>query len=98
MNRRRRLHVDGVVQGVGFRPFVFNLAESLNLDGWVSNTSDGVFVEIEGPGADLDAFADRLRSDAPPLARIVSVDSAPLPPLGEPGFSIRISEDTPGTT
>ena len=98
MNGRRRLHVDGVVQGVGFRPFVFNLAESLGLSGWVSNSSAGVFVEVEGPPDALDSFRRRLEGDAPPLARIVSVTESLLPPDGGAGFAILPSEDSPGTS
>lgn len=95
---RRRLRVGGVVQGVGFRPFVFNLAESLDLTGWVSNTSAGVILEIQGPGASLDAFATRLRTEEPPLARIVSVVVEDIVPEDDPvPFFIKPSENTPGT-
>lgn len=94
---RRSVHVDGIVQGVGFRPFVFNLAESLGLAGWVSNTSDGVFIEAEGPSAVLAEFERRLAHDAPPLAQIAAVTGRDLAPVGDTAFAIHISEDTPGT-
>jgi hydrogenase maturation protein HypF len=94
---RRSVHVDGIVQGVGYRPFVFNMAESLGLVGWVSNTSDGVFIEVEGDAAVLDGFVRSLECDAPPLAVIAFVDSEDIPTTGDTAFSIRISEDTPGT-
>lgn len=94
---RRRLRVNGIVQGVGFRPFVFNLAESLGLSGFVTNTSSGVVIEIQGAAADLDLFSLRLCDEAPPLARIVSATSEDLAPGPESGFAIRASIDVPGT-
>ncbi len=95
---RRRLHVDGIVQGVGFRPFVYNLARSGNLTGFVTNTSAGVFLEIEGDDPALDRFEQRLQDELPPLARIVAVESMVIDPVGDDEFTIRISRDTPGTS
>ncbi len=94
---RRRLHVDGVVQGVGFRPFVYNLAGALGLAGWVSNSSRGVFIEVEGPVGALDGFRARLEAEAPPLSRIMSVSEAAVAAQGGVGFVIRASDDAPGT-
>ncbi len=71
---RRRFRVRGVVQGVGFRPFVYGLAGRHGLGGFVLNDGDGVTVEAEGDAAALDAFAASLRTDAPPLARVEAVD------------------------
>lgn len=85
---RRRLRVTGVVQGVGFRPFVFRLATSLNLSGHVGNDTDGVFIEVQGPLGPVSAFEARLSSEAPPLARVLRVDSAPLCPIEEDGFRV----------
>jgi len=65
-----RIHITGVVQGVGFRPFVYNLAVKLNLKGWVKNTSAGVDIETDGDQSVLEEFLRRLREDAPPLSRI----------------------------
>ena len=62
----RRVHITGVVQGVGFRPFVYNLATGLGLSGWVLNSSSGVEIEAIGPLAALEEFAERLQSKAPP--------------------------------
>ena len=77
---RRRILVKGTVQGVGFRPFVHRLATGLGLAGWVQNTTGGVVIEIAGPTPRLEEFASRLRTDAPPLARITSVETSDLPP------------------
>ena len=90
---RRRHAVRGVVQGVGFRPFVWNLATRLGLHGLVCNTSGAVLIEVEGDRRALDAFALALRDDAPRLARIDSVETARLAAVGEPGF--RIVESLP---
>lgn len=65
-----RIHITGVVQGVGFRPFVYGLASRFALKGWVRNTSAGVDIEVDGDADVLDAFARALRDKAPPLSRI----------------------------
>ena len=88
MRERRRLRVTGTVQGVGFRPFVYRLAADLGLSGWVGNDSLGVVLEAEGPVDALDRLAERLVAEAPPLARIESVDAEPQVPTGETGFTI----------
>ncbi len=67
---RRAIAVQGVVQGVGFRPFAYELASRLNLGGFVQNRSGGVLIEIEGDLDSLDRFLTALASDPPPLARI----------------------------
>ena len=95
------VHITGVVQGVGFRPFVYNLAVELELSGWVLNSSSGVEIEAIGPFSALDAFAQRLESDAPPLARIesITVDEIPVSDVDLPepdSFTIRHSEARPG--
>src|SRR5512144_471293 len=88
---RRRLRVRGVVQGVGFRPFVYGLAVRHGLAGFVLNDGAGVVAEAEGPPAALDAFAAALAAEAPPLARVESVTAEPLPLVGEAGFEIAAS-------
>lgn len=93
---RRRLHVTGVVQGVGFRPFVYTVATALELDGFVGNTGNGVVLEIEGPPASLDEFESRLRRDAPPLALIESVIVDSLAVTGLRGFTIQASREATG--
>ncbi len=93
---RRRIHVHGVVQGVGFRPFVFRLAQRLNLRGWVCNTSADVTIEVEGPPPALAAFLAALTAEAPPLARIDAVASEEIPVQGDPAFAIRHSQPVAG--
>jgi hydrogenase maturation protein HypF len=77
------------VQGVGFRPFVYRLASELKLTGWVSNTAQGVFIEIEGPRATLDEFSSRLRKETPPRVLIQSLESSFLDPIAYPAFEIK---------
>jgi len=91
MSQRQKIIVKGVVQGVGFRPFVYNLAKSLNLKGYVNNSSKGVTIEIEG--ANSSTFIKRLSEEAPPLSQIVSVEVTQLPHHGYKDFSIHESED-----
>ena len=86
-----QIRVEGVVQGVGFRPFVYGLARRLGLSGFVSNDSDGVLAEVEGPCPTVAAFVARLRADAPPLAVVDSVTERPLAPTGARGFTIAAS-------
>src|SRR6201996_6785895 len=70
---RQRLTVTGVVQGVGFRPFVHRIATDLGLAGFVGNDSGAVFLEVQGPGTRIDEFRRRLRAELPPLASISAV-------------------------
>jgi hydrogenase maturation protein HypF len=80
--------VEGTVQGVGFRPFVYSLATGLGLGGLVGNDADGVFAEVEGPAPDVERFLVALERDAPPLARIERVATASIPCDGSATFSI----------
>jgi hydrogenase maturation protein HypF len=88
MTTRARVLVDGVVQGVGFRPFVHGLAQRLSLGGVVGNDSDGVFIEVEGPAEAVDTFVDLLRTESPPLAVVERVRVEHMPPTGTAGFTI----------
>jgi hydrogenase maturation protein HypF len=90
--RRVRVRVDGTVQGVGYRPFVYRLADELEIAGWVLNDERGVLVEAEGPPDAVAAFVERLNADAPPLADVRGVTIEDLPATGEPGFEIVASE------
>lgn len=91
MTERRQLTIQGTVQGVGFRPFVYRLATTLELKGWVNNSPQGVNIELEGEPHTLDTFANRLREDAPALARIDAVQQVQLPLHGYSNFEIRPS-------
>lgn len=88
MLQRHRYRITGIVQGVGFRPFVFTLATHMGLTGFVGNDSAGVFVEAEGPVDALAAFATALRSEAPPLAHVEQVTFAPVALQGSTDFVI----------
>lgn len=94
--KRLYIHVKGVVQGVGFRPFVYNLAKSLNLKGFVTNTSKGVTIEVEGER--VDEFLNRLKNSPPPLAKIYSIDVTELPINNYKDFEIIESIDDAGFT
>ncbi|HUV13187.1 MAG TPA: carbamoyltransferase HypF [Acidobacteriota bacterium] len=85
---RRRLRVNGVVQGVGFRPFVFRLAQSHSLAGFICNSSEGVLIEVEGTEPDLDSFEVCLLEEPPPLARILESNRESIDPVGEGTFLI----------
>jgi hydrogenase maturation protein HypF len=91
-----RVTVRGVVQGVGFRPFVYRLASEYRLDGWVRNTSGSVEIEVEGSGSDLGSFLEDLKTKAPPMARIESLESAYFPVKGYTGFEIKGSHSREG--
>ncbi|MBV8047147.1 MAG: carbamoyltransferase HypF [Paludibacterium sp.] len=88
---RQRLVVRGVVQGVGFRPFVYRLATELGLSGWVRNDALGVTIEAQGTPVALSALSARLRADKPPLARIDSIETTALPPQADALFAIRLN-------
>jgi len=91
-----RIHITGIVQGVGFRPFVYGLARKLDLKGWVRNTSAGVDIEVDGPQEVLDKFLLALKEEYPPLARIDSFEAASCPSNGYSTFEIVHSEPIPG--
>ncbi|MET9524973.1 carbamoyltransferase HypF [Streptomyces coeruleorubidus] len=96
---RRRVTVRGTVQGVGFRPFVHRLATDLALAGFVSNTANGVLIEVEGPPDRVAGFCDRLATQPPPLAAVTGVGFEDLPVSGADGtFTIRSTDRSPGRT
>lgn len=95
MAERAQIAVKGTVQGVGFRPYVYSLATSLGLAGYVSNTADGVHIDIEG--AAVADFIRRLPVEAPPLSRITDISVTPLPIRGYAGFTIQVSRDQAGS-
>ena len=92
-------HVDGIVQGVGFRPFVYRLARRYGLRGWVRNHTRGVDIAVAGPQAALDAFALALQAEAPPLAQIRQITRSLIPESSLDGdFRILHSEAEEGFT
>ena len=95
MIRGASIHISGIVQGVGFRPFVYNLASRLGLAGWVRNTSAGVDIAADGPQEALEAFLRALREEAPPLSRIDDFDASYGAANGFTGFEILHSEAIP---
>jgi len=80
---RAHILVKGIVQGVGFRPFIYNLAVSYGLTGWVLNSSEGVHIEVEGEPATVDGFIADITGKAPAMAKIESVDVQRMPPEDE---------------
>jgi hydrogenase maturation protein HypF len=87
-DERLRLRVRGTVQGVGFRPFVHRLAHRHRISGFVLNDAEGVLVEAEGAPGDLAAFTAAIAAEAPPLARVASVEATACDPRHEDGFAI----------
>ncbi len=91
---RRAIAVSGTVQGVGFRPFVYDLASQLGLRGFVRNQTGGVLIEVEGEPDSLDRFLVELRLAGPPLARIDEVRWTSRMPRGDSAFTIHPSKDS----
>ncbi|MGW0765413.1 carbamoyltransferase HypF [Streptomyces sp. NPDC002676] len=91
--RRSRVLVRGVVQGVGFRPYLYALATGLRLSGHVTNTADGVVAEVEGAAGDVADFCARIAPEAPPLARVESVETLDVAATGGSGFTIVPSQE-----
>jgi len=94
---RAAIRIEGIVQGVGFRPFVYTAATGLGLGGFVGNDVDGVFVEVEGPTAAVGEFLELLERDAPPLARIDRVTTRAVLPTGATSFAIAASDPASGS-
>jgi len=88
------IKVRGVVQGVGFRPFVYRVASELGLAGWVLNGEEGVVIHLEGDAAVLQEFVRKLKEEAPPASNIASIDVQPVAPVGFQAFTIKESEHT----
>jgi len=91
-----RVHITGIVQGVGFRPFVYNLAMRLKLKGWVNNTSAGVDIHIEGDEDDINSFIEKLSSEKPPLAVMDEISVREVPPENFKTFDIQHSTPIEG--
>jgi len=91
----KRLHITGIVQGVGFRPTVFNLAQRHLLKGWVLNNAHGVEIELRGTEQNVQAFIQDLRQNPPPLSVIDSFTVEDASDQAFTEFQIRHSEDDP---
>lgn len=89
--QRLRMVVHGVVQGVGFRPHVYRLAQQLQLTGWVCNDVHGVVIEVEGPAAQLESFRVAMKRNLPAQALIQTIETSLLDAVGYPSFQIRAS-------
>src|SRR6266576_1926073 len=92
-HERARVIVRGAVQGVGFRPFVYRLATELQLRGWVVNSAQGVFIEVEGARDTLRQFLFQLEKEKPPRAVVHSLESSFLDPVGYGAFEIHETEN-----
>ncbi|MBW9172176.1 carbamoyltransferase HypF [Clostridium estertheticum] len=92
--KRRFIVVEGIVQGVGFRPFVFKLAKTFGLRGWVNNNSEGVYIDIEGFEEDINKFMQDLKNDPPPLSRIEKITIKSDKVLNYSNFQIKKSEQS----
>jgi hydrogenase maturation protein HypF len=88
--------IQGAVQGVGFRPFIYRLASEMNLPGWVLNSAQGVIIEVEGETADLNSFLLRISKEKPAHSFIQSLEYSFLDPVRFTNFEIRISDNTGG--
>ena len=91
---RMQVKIEGTVQGVGFRPFVFRVARALDLTGWVVNGADGVTIEVEGGAEAVNQFLDRLQAACPPGARVERMNARQIPAIGDSEFSIQPSDET----
>ncbi len=90
---RAQVVVRGIVQGVGFRPFVYRLAQEHQLSGWVLNSTQGVVIEVEGPRQRIDGFIAGLKASPPPQAVIEKVETNLLPPVGYSSFIVEASRE-----
>jgi hydrogenase maturation protein HypF len=90
------VHINGIVQGVGFRPYVYGLAARYELNGWVRNTSEGVDIEVTGPEDKLDHFISSLENETPPLAQIDSLHFEEISPDNHKSFQILHSRSVDG--
>ncbi|MEM5776776.1 MAG: acylphosphatase, partial [Anaerolineaceae bacterium] len=91
-----KLKITGIVQGVGFRPFIYSLAVNNRLKGWVLNSSSGVEIEVNGPPDALERFVAQIREQTPPLARIDRMTVEEVPPDSFSDFTILESQPRDG--
>ena len=98
MDQVLEIKISGLVQGVGFRPFVYRLAKELELKGWVNNSAQGVLIQVEGNPENLTQFLTKLQSENPPRSRIDSLEFNPIESIGYDSFEIRESINGDKTT
>lgn len=99
MLQRQKIRINGIVQGVGFRPFVYRMARDCGLGGFIKNSCNGVLIEVEAEAEALAFFRERLKTDVPPIAQITEFSWEEIKPLGETEFSIQPSRhDTKALT
>ena len=91
--KSRHIHINGIVQGVGFRPFIYNLALAHGLTGWVRNSSSGVDIEVTGSNREVEKFIEAIPISAPVLAQVDSLETREIPIIEFDGFNIVASED-----
>jgi hydrogenase maturation protein HypF len=91
MIQRAKATISGIVQGVGFRPFIYHLAQTKSLGGYIANTSSGVDIEVEGETGTIESFFEEIQTKKPPLARIAHIERRYLPPRSYQDFVIRRS-------
>jgi len=91
MKIRKNIIIKGIVQGVGFRPFIHKLVKNYNLSGWVLNSNQGVEMDIEGKTEEINNFINDIKKKLPPLARIEKIEVNQLPLIGYKGFNIKKS-------
>ena len=92
---RQHIHINGIVQGVGFRPFIYRIAKQCHLSGFVNNNSSGVYIEIQGPADSIEIFHKKLLNETPPFATIISVLKENADVLQDSDFKI-IDSDSSG--
>lgn len=91
MKIRKNILIKGIVQGVGFRPFIHKLVKNYNLSGWVLNSNQGVEIEVEGKTEEINSFVNAIKEKLPPLAKIEKIEVSQLPLVGYKEFSIKKS-------
>ena len=94
MSAAKKIFIDGIVQGVGFRPFIYNLAKRFELNGFVYNNSEGVYIEVEGDESKLSKFINAIKDEAPPLALIENIVVEDIEVKGCDSFTITKSEES----
>lgn len=93
MIQRFFLTIKGIVQGVGFRPFIYNLARSMDMKGWINNSSEGVYIDVEGTEENINMFVKYIKQNKPQLAQIDSIEVIRKDYIGYSSFEIKSSEE-----